>query len=59
LNRIRQTLYDEKQYTLNEQTGTHGLGFIIIKELTELINAHIQIDTKVGQGTTIQLILEQ
>jgi signal transduction histidine kinase len=35
----------------------HGLGFLIIKDLLKTMGASLQIDSKLGEGTTISILI--
>lgn len=46
----------ERAYT--EHTSGHGIGLDIVKRLCSVMDIKISVDSKVGEGTTIQLAFE-
>ena len=61
LTRIKKTLKKEAQISINISSGENGngLGYLIITELLELIEAKLSIESTVGKGTkvTIEVVL--
>jgi signal transduction histidine kinase len=42
----------EQSYFIDDTSGGHGLGFIIISELSQLIGATVEIQSS-SEGTTV------
>lgn len=58
---IQKLLYGTEQFTTpgtNNEKGS-GLGFTLIKEFLNRINASINIESAVGEGTAIHILLRQ
>lgn len=48
----------ERFYTVNEQrSDSNGIGLSLVKELVTLHHAKIQVDSKLGKGTTFTIVL--
>ena len=56
LSSIFRKFTQEEQSTARKYGGT-GLGMSISKQLTELMNGHIEVSSKKGEGTTITLTI--
>lgn len=54
LLRINRVLNRKQSYFIDDTSGGHGLGFIIISELSQLIGADVEIQSS-NQGTTVIL----
>jgi signal transduction histidine kinase len=52
LQRIKKVLNREQSYFIDDTSGGHGLGFIIISELSQLIGATVEIQSS-SEGTTV------
>jgi signal transduction histidine kinase len=59
LQRIRQTLNNQKISDPDPASGKtgYGLGYVIIAELSKLINASIELNSSEGNGTTVTIHL--
>jgi signal transduction histidine kinase len=52
LSRINKVMKREQSYFLEDTSGGHGLGFIIVSELSQLIGATVEIQSS-SNGTTV------
>ena len=49
-------LVDEDARPAHQPQG-EGLGLAIVKRLCELLNASIELDSEIGKGTTIRILM--
>ena len=60
LNRVKQILLKKELTTPNPASNEsgNGLGYIIISELSEMVNGSLSIESELGKGTTVTLTLK-
>ena len=60
LEQIRMVVSKQKQLNIDYTRGQngYGLGYVIITELVSLLKGKISIQSQLGQGTCVELILK-
>ncbi|GIP18358.1 hypothetical protein J40TS1_40000 [Paenibacillus montaniterrae] len=56
LARVQERFYRAKNSTVAKGSG---LGLSICKEIVEKFNGHLEIDSKIGEGTTVSIVLQR
>lgn len=58
LNKIFEKFYREDKARSREE-GSHGLGLSIVKKIANILNINIEIESKIGIGSTVKIMFKK